>query len=178
MIMWKIATPLSLTSHKANTLHDFFDLLERSLNHATRAEVLGRVRAIFTLFLEVFDLPSNSEGASTEVRQGFGELHNSQGPKSTTLKLISSIEKQSIRAFVAFVTKLSESTFTPLFRRLQDWAWTSEDIATGGHALFVANHMVPFIKLLCLENLLRRRNTVCRVMSSLLETFKASLAPC
>ena len=46
-------------------------------------------------------------------------------------QLINSIERQSIRAFVAFVTKLSESTFTPLFRRLQDWAWTSENITTG-----------------------------------------------
>jgi hypothetical protein len=67
----KISTSLSLTSNQANTLFDFFDLLERSLNHASRAEVLDRLRPIFTLFLEVFDLPSNSEGASTEVCQEY-----------------------------------------------------------------------------------------------------------
>ena len=66
-----ISAPLLLTPNKANTLFDFFDLLERSLNHASRPEVLERLRPIFTLFLEVFDLPSNSEGASTEVCQEY-----------------------------------------------------------------------------------------------------------
>lgn len=131
----KTATPL-LTPHKANTLYDFFDLLERSLNNTARVEVLERLRAIFTLFLEAFDLRSNSEGASTEVCQASGNSRICGVLSLIHFKLISSIEKQCIRAFIAFVTKLSESTFTPLFRRLQDWAWTSEGVATGGCALF------------------------------------------
>lgn len=53
---------------QADTLQDFFDLFERALNHASRPEVLERLRPIFTMFLEVFDLPSSSEGASLEVR--------------------------------------------------------------------------------------------------------------
>lgn len=53
---------------QADTLQDFFDLFERALNHASRLEVLERLRPIFTMFLEVFDLPSSSEGASLEVR--------------------------------------------------------------------------------------------------------------
>lgn len=54
---------------KPDTLQDFFDLLERALNHAPRPEILERLRPLFTMFLEVFDLPSNSEGAAPEVRR-------------------------------------------------------------------------------------------------------------
>ncbi|KAF8315807.1 hypothetical protein DL93DRAFT_2154983 [Clavulina sp. PMI_390] len=121
----------------SDTLKDFFDLLERALTNAPRAEVVERLRPLFTMFLEVFDLPSNAEGASSEV--------------------IGAIEAQAIRAFLAFATKLSEVLFTPLFRRLQDWAWTSD-----GHSS---------------ENINRRKVTTCRVMSSLLQTFNTLMAP-
>jgi BP28CT (NUC211) domain len=36
------------------------------------------------------------------------------------------VDQTCLVAFTSLVMKLSEASFTPLFRRLQDWAWVSD----------------------------------------------------
>lgn len=88
----------------------FFDIVERSLGAATKKQVVELHRRIFTMFMDAFDVsftPSDSDRATDDGQE-----------------LVS-------KAYIAFVFKLSEVTFTPLFRKWQDWAWSEVDVSSG-----------------------------------------------
>ncbi|KAI0270487.1 hypothetical protein BC834DRAFT_967272 [Gloeopeniophorella convolvens] len=73
----------------------------RSLRAAQRPPVLEHIRPAFKVFLEGFDLRSRRRDAE-----------------------VSKIEGAAVAAFVELVTKLNDTAFRPLFRRLFDWAFT------------------------------------------------------
>ncbi|KII90106.1 hypothetical protein PLICRDRAFT_686024 [Plicaturopsis crispa FD-325 SS-3] len=79
----------------------YFRLLKRSLHAASRPTVLEHIRPLFKVFVEAFDVRSNSS-AETEA------------------------EPEAIGAFMELVVKLNDTAFRPLFRRLYDWAFAND----------------------------------------------------
>ncbi|GAA5903947.1 hypothetical protein JCM5296_002463 [Sporobolomyces johnsonii] len=79
------------------------DLLNRALRHGKTPDVAENYRAIFKLFLSVFDLR---------------RVHSA----SLDLEDIATIEDNALGAFVQFILKLNEQLFRPLFLRTYDWA--------------------------------------------------------
>ncbi|KAF8335871.1 uncharacterized protein EI90DRAFT_3152860 [Cantharellus anzutake] len=116
-------------------IEEFFNLLNKAVESSSRSDISEHTRPLFKLFMDVFGL-IEQENAETRV-------------------IFANIESAAISAFVVFVTKLSEATFTPLFRRFQDWGWSD----------------VPHKN----ENP-RRRTTFCRVMIQLMTTFKSLMS--
>ncbi|KAI0052438.1 hypothetical protein FA95DRAFT_1483564 [Auriscalpium vulgare] len=111
----------------ASRLEGFFDLLKRTLRAAPRPSVLESLHPTFKLLLEGLDLRSRS------------------------LVDIDQVERTAIAAFLELVTKLNETAFRPLFRKLFDWAFADASTA--------------------------RTITFCRAYSSLLGYFKALMTP-
>ncbi|KAA1474189.1 hypothetical protein DENSPDRAFT_781033 [Dentipellis sp. KUC8613] len=103
-------------------------LLKRAVRTATRALILENLRPLFKIFLEAFGLR--------------GKLSAEEATK---------VEPTTIAAFIELTTKLNETAFKPLFRRLFDWAF-----ADAG---------------------LTKKITFCRIYVALLDYFKALMTP-
>ncbi|TFY70773.1 hypothetical protein EVG20_g2223 [Dentipellis fragilis] len=103
-------------------------LLKRAVRSASRAIILENLRSLFKVFLEAFDLR--------------GKL---------SVEEVSKVEPTTISAFIELTTKLNETAFKPLFRRLFDWAF-----ADAG---------------------LTKKITFCRIYIALLDYFKALMTP-
>ena len=75
------------------------------------------------------------------------------------------VEEHSIPAFLELVVKLNETAFRPLFRKLFDWAFTTE-----------GDQYISFVRMQSLttdsETSNARKVTFCHVYTSLLDYFK------
>ncbi|KAL6308934.1 hypothetical protein BKA93DRAFT_724934 [Sparassis latifolia] len=78
----------------------FFSLMKRSIRAATRPLVLDHLRLLFETFHDAFNMNVNMN-----------------------------IETDIISSFVELVVKLNETAFRPLFRKLCDWAFASDNDA-------------------------------------------------
>ncbi|KZT53175.1 hypothetical protein CALCODRAFT_60703 [Calocera cornea HHB12733] len=90
----------------------YLDLLQRSLRAAERAEVVSELRTLFKLFLDIFDVRATYFGAEASSE-------------------FAATESTAIGAFLQVVSKLNESAFKPLFRRLYDWHLEGANVARG-----------------------------------------------
>ncbi|BGP43235.1 snoRNA-binding rRNA-processing protein utp10 [Rhodotorula kratochvilovae] len=93
----------SLDGTEREPLLGLLDLLNRALRYGKTADVGENYRAVFKLFLAVFDLR----------RVHAAELDHDD---------VVAIEDHALGAFVQFILKLNEQTFRPLFLRAYDWA--------------------------------------------------------
>ncbi|KAL0952425.1 hypothetical protein HGRIS_006698 [Hohenbuehelia grisea] len=109
----------------------FFDILKKSLRSANKAAISEQLRPLIKLFLDAFELVKNPKNAQTEAESG------------------------AISAFLEFVVKLNDTAFRPIFRKLYDWAITSEGLAE--HAM--------------------RQITFFHIYSALLDYFKNLMTP-
>ncbi|KAI0295094.1 armadillo-type protein [Multifurca ochricompacta] len=85
-------------------LSGYFELFKRTLRAAPRPPVLEHIRPTFKVFLEGLDLRN----------------------KRRDLDVLN-VESAVITAFVELVTKLNDTAFRPLFRKLFDWAFTGSE---------------------------------------------------
>ncbi|GJE92911.1 U3snoRNP10 and BP28CT domain-containing protein [Phanerochaete sordida] len=86
----------------AAKFHAFFTVLKRAVHAADRAVVADNLRPLMKAFLDAFQHCA----ASTEIKD--------------------EAQSEVIAAFLELVVKLNENVFKPLFRRLFDWAFTSD----------------------------------------------------
>ncbi|OAX34660.1 hypothetical protein K503DRAFT_428951 [Rhizopogon vinicolor AM-OR11-026] len=107
----------------------FFDFFKRCIRVAQRPDIQEYLRSIFSVFLDGF-------GTNMKSTTGFkdGEPH-------------------IISAFLEVVVKLNETAFRPLFRRLYDWAFVTENTN------------------------IERKVTFCHMYSALLDYFKGLMNP-
>jgi U3 small nucleolar RNA-associated protein 10 len=77
------------------------------------------------------------------------------------------MESAVVGAFVEFVTKLNDTAFRPLFRKLFDWAFTGEPRNVMQHRMCFLNRSssVP-------ESTAERKIAFCNVYMGLLDYFK------
>ncbi|KAI0311668.1 hypothetical protein OF83DRAFT_1068421 [Amylostereum chailletii] len=87
-------------AEQTEQLASYFELTRRVLRTATRPSTLENIRPIFKIVLQGLDL--RGEVLSEDVPQ---------------------VEQAVIGAFLELVTKLNETAFRPLFRKLFDWAF-------------------------------------------------------
>jgi hypothetical protein len=82
--------------------------------------VLEHIRPAFKVFLEGLDLRNKRRDVEiVKVCNGFFVVH-------VVAESAVQMESAVVGAFVEFVTKLNDTAFRPLFRKLFDWAFTSE----------------------------------------------------
>ncbi|KZT23010.1 hypothetical protein NEOLEDRAFT_1180414 [Neolentinus lepideus HHB14362 ss-1] len=110
----------------------YFAVLRRALRPAERSVVMDNLRSLLRVFLDGFDVLQRVAEDETEE-----------------------LESTIISAFVEFVTKLNETAFRPIFRKLYDWALGVSD---GG-------------------SVQRKRITFCHIYEALLEFFKSLMTP-
>ncbi|KAG9005674.1 snoRNA-binding rRNA-processing protein utp10 [Tulasnella sp. JGI-2019a] len=115
---------------KTRELTEFFRLCRIALAKAPRSDITDNLKSLFKMFLEAFDLRCRIDG------QDVGE-----------------VEAAAILSLIEIVTKLNEATFKPLFRRIFDWAFTSDGQSEARQITFAA------------------------LMSALLEKFKNLITP-
>ncbi|GAA5959351.1 hypothetical protein JCM21900_000701 [Sporobolomyces salmonicolor] len=101
------------------------DVLNRALRHGKTPEVAENYRAIFKLFLAVFDLR---------------RVHSA----SLDLQDIATIEDNALGAFVQFILKLNEQLFRPLFLRTYDWAVIELADEADAHEAVTARRVVLY----------------------------------
>jgi len=98
----------------------YFELLRRSLRAAPRQAVLEHIRPAFKVFLEGLDLRNKRRDVDI----------SNVCPIALSLFLVAEtvmqVESAVVGAFVELVTKLNDTAFRPLFRKLFDWAFTGE----------------------------------------------------
>ena len=80
------------------------------------------------------------------------------------------MESAVVDAFVEFVTKLNDTAFRPLFRKLFDWAFTGKPRNVMGHSTCSLNcpSSVP-------ESTAERKIAFCNVYMGLLDYFKVMI---
>ncbi|KAI0063355.1 ARM repeat-containing protein [Artomyces pyxidatus] len=127
--MWSALSTSDSEVRLASHLEGYFDLLKRALRAAPRPSVLEFLRPTFNVLLEGLDLRKSVSGA-----------------------YIAKVEKMTIAAFLEMVTKLNETAFRPLFRKLFDWSFA---VDVG----------------------LERKITFCHAYIALLDYFKALMTP-
>ena len=99
----------------------YFELLRRSLRAAPRQAVLEHIRPAFKVFLEGLDLRNKRRDVDIlkvcpiALYPPFFFL---------VAETVMQVESAVVGAFVELVTKLNDTAFRPLFRRLFDWAFT------------------------------------------------------
>ncbi|KAI0031465.1 hypothetical protein K488DRAFT_52013 [Vararia minispora EC-137] len=93
----------NVEANHADQLEAYFELLRRVLHAATRPVALENTRPVFKLVLDGLDARRRLPDVS-----------------------IPRVENTVIAAFVELVTKLNETVFRPLFRRLFDWAFGND----------------------------------------------------
>jgi U3 small nucleolar RNA-associated protein 10 len=81
--------------------------------------VLEHIRPAFKVFLEGLDLRSKRRDM---------DIHDVCNPHLLLLlamaEIVIQVESAVVAAFVELVTKLNDTAFRPLFRKLFDWAFT------------------------------------------------------
>ncbi|EJU00234.1 hypothetical protein DACRYDRAFT_23206 [Dacryopinax primogenitus] len=107
---WQVTASREAPSVKFLGLYS--DLLQRSLRAADRADVLGELRPLFKLFLDIFDVRS-----SYVIAEASAEF--------------AAVESVALSAFLQVVVKLSDTAFRPLFRKLYDWHLEGGKTARG-----------------------------------------------
>lgn len=106
----------------------YFELLRRSLRAAPRPPVLENIRPAFKVFLEALDLRNTRRDVDApKVR-----ADNPPPLLNALAEIISQVEGVVIAAFVELVTKLNDTAFRPLFRKLFDWAFTGKVLDAMG----------------------------------------------
>ncbi|KAF8797612.1 hypothetical protein BYT27DRAFT_7204423 [Phlegmacium glaucopus] len=98
-------------SGQSTRISAYFEVVARALQHADRSTVMEHLRSYFKNFLEALDFGHVDEKAETRVILAFKEL----------------------------VVKLNEAVFRPLFRRLYDWAFTTNSANDARRITF--NHL-------------------------------------
>ncbi|GAA5888324.1 hypothetical protein JCM6882_008581 [Rhodosporidiobolus microsporus] len=93
----------SIDGTERGPLLGLLDVLNRALRHGKAADVSENYRAIFKLFLTVFDLRRTHDDA-------------------LDLEDVTAVEENALGAFTQFILKLNEQIFRPLFLRTFDWA--------------------------------------------------------
>ncbi|OJA15136.1 hypothetical protein AZE42_07566 [Rhizopogon vesiculosus] len=124
----KIPSNTLLPEH-VDGLIAFFDFFKRCIRVAQRPDIQEHLRSIFSVFLDGFGANMKSMTGSKD-----GEPH-------------------IISAFLEVVVKLNETTFRPLFRRLYDWAFVTENTNIERKVIF------------------------CHMYSALLDYFKGLMNP-
>ncbi|TFK48252.1 hypothetical protein OE88DRAFT_1664727 [Heliocybe sulcata] len=119
-------------SNNVSRVSTYFEVLRRALRVAERSVVEDRLKSLLRVFLDGFD--ARQKVAVDGVEQ---------------------LESTIINAFLEFVTKLNETSFRPMFRKLYDWALGDSD---GGSSL-------------------GKRITFCHTYEALLEFFKSLMTP-
>jgi len=120
----------SLPRHDQNALSGFFTILKKAIKPADRPTILEHIRLLFKSLLDAFELCAS------------------------TAEFMDSIEPFVISTFIELVVKLNEAAFKPLFRKLFDWAFASDD-----------------------NNSASRKLVFCHVYGALLEYFKGLMTP-
>ncbi|KAI0790983.1 hypothetical protein C8Q75DRAFT_805854 [Abortiporus biennis] len=110
-------------------LSGYFNVLKRAIRVAPRPVIAETLRPLFKTFLSAFQLCASSHQIRVIV----------ESPASST--------------FLDVVVKLNETAFKPLFRKMFDWAFTSEGVHDS------------------------RRLVFCHVYSTLLDYFKGLMTP-
>ncbi|GAA5933796.1 hypothetical protein JCM3775_000286 [Rhodotorula graminis] len=137
----------SLDGKEREPLVGLLDLLNRTLRYGKTADVGSNYRAIFKLFLGVFDLR----------RVHAAELDDDD---------VVAIEDNALGAFVQFILKLNEQLFRPLFLRTYDWAVI--DLAEAGDAQSTS---------IADPGLVARRTVLYKVVDRLLGQLRSIFVP-
>lgn len=137
----------SLDGKQREPLLGLLDLLNRALRYGKTGDVGANYRAIFKLFLTVFDLR----------RVHATELDDED---------VVVIEDNALGAFVQFILKLNEHMFRPLFLRTYDWAVI--DLAEAGDAASAG---------VADEGLVARRTVLYKVVDRLLGQLRSIFVP-
>ncbi|GAA5839039.1 hypothetical protein JCM9279_002573 [Rhodotorula babjevae] len=137
----------SLDGKEREPLLGLLDLLNRTLRYGKTADVGSNYRAIFKLFLGVFDLR----------RVHAAELDDDD---------VVAIEDNALGAFVQFILKLNEQLFRPLFLRTYDWAVI--DLAENGDAASTS---------IADPGLVARRTVLYKVVDRLLGQLRSIFVP-
>ncbi|BGP19830.1 hypothetical protein JCM10213_003139 [Rhodosporidiobolus nylandii] len=93
----------SLDNKQREPLLGLLDVLTRALRHGKTADIADNYKAIFKLFLTVFDLRRTH-------------------PAELDREDVAGVEDHALGAFTQFILKLNEQIFRPLFLRAYDWA--------------------------------------------------------
>jgi len=143
------------TKEDVNGMIGYFTLLKRALHAAPRPEVLDKLRPMFKVFMDAFD-----------VKMAFGFAEG---------------EPHVISAFTELVVKLNENAFRPLFRRMHDWAFADEKATDERRITFchVYTALLDYFKGLMnpyMSTLLRPLTEVLQSFSSTSKTASTDLA--
>ena len=97
--------------------------MARALQHSDRSTVMEHLRSCFKNFLEGLDVGQIDEEVRRHCRDDLNHI---------VLIYFAMVQAETrvISAFKELVVKLNEATFRPLFRRLYDWAFTTDSGAS------------------------------------------------
>ncbi|KAI0070967.1 hypothetical protein K474DRAFT_1669523 [Panus rudis PR-1116 ss-1] len=112
-------------------LSSYFSVFKRAIRAAPRPAISDHLRLLFKTFLDAFQLCATKP----DVRE--------------------QVESEAIATFLELIMKINEVTFKPLFRKLFDWAFNSEEKSADD------THKLVF----------------CHIYISLLDYFKGLMTP-
>ena len=119
-----------------------------------------------------FDLRSkfSSRDSTCGIHDGmsiFLKYARLPSPFLLVAETVMQVERAVVDAFVELVTKLNDTAFRPLFRKLFDWAFTGESRAVIDHDTLSESSSVP-------ESSAERKIAFCNTYMGLLDYFKVT----